>query len=164
VNVFVVGGYESELKQLVKLLKYRHARQAAEDIAVAWQELLPNLPPEVVVTHIPTTRQRERQRGFDQAQLLATAIAKQRALPHKTLLVRKAQTSQVGASRRQRLQQARLLFEPHQGTSPAGKVVLLVDDVITTGATMQSAAKLLRHSGAKAVIGLAIARQHLEKH
>ncbi|HEX6462259.1 MAG TPA: ComF family protein [Candidatus Saccharimonadales bacterium] len=162
-HAVIISNYENELKQLVRLLKYEHVRQAATDIARAWEHILPVFPKETIVTHVPTTNRRQRARGFDQAELLARALAKQKQLTYASLLRRVGNTKQVGASRQQRFRQAATMFELAGGLYK-DRLVLLVDDVITTGATIRAAATLLRQAGAKQVIAVAIARQHLEKH
>lgn len=160
-HAFVLGGYSNELKQLVRGLKYDHMRQVARDVAVGWQQLLPLLPQDAIVTPLPTASQRQRQRGFDQADLLAQALAAGRQLTCKRLLQRHGQTRQVGATRNQRFSQARSMFRLASAAPLEHKTILLVDDVITTGASLSAAAVLLQKAGAAQVMAVAIARQKL---
>ncbi len=160
-HAFILGSYEDELKQLVRLLKYEHVRQIATDIIEAWQAILPLFPKHVVVTYVPTSARRQRERGFDQAALLAKALAKRKSLSYQSLLTRKGSTKQVGASRRQRFLQANVMFELNASVSLKDKTIILVDDVITTGATVNAVATKLRKAGAKQIIAVAIARQKL---
>jgi predicted amidophosphoribosyltransferase len=107
-----------------------------------------------VVTWAPTTPVRLRGRGFDQARLLARAVARRRGLPCRPLLRRwagPAQTGRDAAARR-----AGPLFS---ASGPVrGRRVLLVDDVVTTGATVSAAARALREAGAIEVHVVAAAR------
>jgi len=148
-------------RELVARLKYRNARAAAGFLATAMAALVD--PGDVdVVTWAPTTAARRRRRGFDQAALLARLVARRMGRPCSPLLARPPgppQTGRAGAARR--LPRGFEARAPGRcRTRPAR--VLLVDDVVTTGATMTAAARALRAAGATAVHGLAAARTPLK--
>jgi predicted amidophosphoribosyltransferase len=151
--------YEGVGRELVARLKYRNARAAAGFLAGAMAALVD--PADVdVVTWAPTTAARRRRRGFDQAALLARLVARRIAVPCRPLLTRPPgppQTGRAGAAR----QQPRG-FRPGRRSRPRTQRVLLVDDVVTTGATMTAAARALRAAGATGVHGLAAARTPLK--
>jgi len=105
-----------------------------------------------VITWVPATNPNRRRRGFDQGQLLARGLAIDRGLPLKRLLRRGDPISQTGRSRGERLAGPELVA--------AGLItghVLIVDDVITTGASMSSAAQVLRRAGADRITAIAAA-------
>lgn len=107
-----------------------------------------------VVTWAPTSRRRRQRRGFDQAELVARRVALQLGVPCRRLLEREGPDApQTGQSR------ARRLHGPVFRASPAaaGERVLVVDDVVTTGATLRSAAAALRQAGAASVVRSALA-------
>jgi len=106
-----------------------------------------------VVTWAPTSRKRRRQRGFDQAELVARRVAAQLGLPCRRLLEREGAVPQTGRARAERL------HGPVFRASPAavGRRVLVVDDVVTTGSTLRSAAVALRAAGATWVQRAAVA-------
>jgi ComF family protein len=107
-----------------------------------------------VVTWAPTSRARRRRRGFDQAELVARRVAAQLGVPCRRLLEREGgDVPQTGRDRAARL------HGPVFRTSPraAGERVLVVDDVVTTGATLRSAADALRRAGARSVVRAALA-------
>lgn len=111
-----------------------------------------------VVTWAPTTPARRRRRGYDQAELLARALARDLGVPARRCLRRLPGPAQTGRQRSERLLGPR--FDPHRGIrqAVAGRRVALVDDVVTTGATLRRATEVLRSHGAVAVVGVVLAR------
>lgn len=156
--LFVLGAHDAELKELVHRLKFTGARQVAHDVAPALAELLPVLPEGVLVVHVPTADRRVRARGFDQAELLAKALSVELKRPYTSLLRRHGKTRQVGADQPTRRTQAEAMFSVLRPARIKSCPILLVDDVVTTGASMEAAAALLKQSGATQVYGIAIAR------
>lgn len=106
-----------------------------------------------VVTWAPTSTARRRRRGFDQAELVATTVARQLGLPVRALLRRTDETHQTGLGRAERQQQATFVAHPRTD----GRRVLIVDDVVTTGATLRHAEHALRTAGAATVHCAAVA-------
>ncbi|MBL8160165.1 ComF family protein [Candidatus Saccharibacteria bacterium] len=160
-GLYALGSYQAPLTKLVKGLKYHGTRQFAEDAAAALRRQVAvateSLPP--LVTHVPTTNRRERQRSYDQAGLFAKAFASQTGLAHHSFLRRNGNIRQVGADRNGRFAQAETMFSARRGVQLAGRDVLLFDDVFTTGASMFRCARLLRDAGAGSVTGVVIARK-----
>ncbi len=144
--------YDAAAREVVARLKYRNERAPLSWLA----ELVANLvrAGEVeVVTWAPTTEARRRRRGFDQAELLARRVARELGLPCRDLLQRRggpAQTGQDAAHRRLGPE-----FRPRRRLG--GVAVAVVDDVVTTGATLSGAGRALREAGAGHRLGLAAA-------
>ncbi len=111
----------------------------------------------VVVTWAPTVTSRARRRGADQAETLARAATREVSAPVRILptLRRIGRGRQVGRDRVQRIDGAR--FAPEPGAVPTGAHVVVVDDVCTTGATLDAAAAALLDAGAARVDGLVLA-------
>ena len=92
-----------------------------------------------------------RHRGYDQAVLIAKAVSKNQRLPCQILLIRNSSTRQVGAGRSDRFRQLAGAFSVSPSANVNGVNVLLVDDVLTTGATLETAAHELKKHGVASV-------------
>ncbi len=113
-----------------------------------------------VVIPVPLHRQRQRERGYNQAALIAKPLAKRLKLPYQSALlarIRPRPDKQI-LSNKERWESVRGAFATRPGSQVDNLRVLLVDDVMTTGATLDSCAKALREAGAKSVAGITVAR------
>lgn len=147
--------YEGQARTLILRLKFESVRAAAVPLARAMC-VLPAGEEDVIVP-VPTTRRRLRQRGFNQAALLAGEIARELGMPVENALVRgdeRAAQSTLSAGGRRR----NLVGCMQAAADVSGKRVLLVDDVYTTGSTAQEAARALLEAGARSVGMLSAAR------
>jgi ComF family protein len=113
-----------------------------------------------IVVPVPLHRTRERERGFNQAELIARQAAKRLRLPLKPVLLKrtKARPEKHILSNEDRWRIVRGAFATRPGSQVDNKRVLLVDDVMTTGATLDACAAALLEAGAKSIIGLTVAR------
>jgi competence protein ComFC len=113
-----------------------------------------------VVVPVPLHRQCERERGYNQAALIAKPLAKQLALPYKSALLTRIRPrpDKHLLSYEERWESVRGAFATRPGSQVDNLRVLLIDDVMTSGATLDSCAKTLRGAGARSVIGLTVAR------
>ena len=148
--------YEDTGRDLVTALKYRGGRDALAWASVAMAGLLVP-PPGVIVTWAPTSAARRRQRGFDQAELLARAVAQRWGSPSAGLLRRGRGAPQTGRSAVER--RGGPTFTVIRAVAAT---VVLVDDVVTSGATLTAAARALHAAGAGRVLGLTLARTPLK--
>lgn len=151
--------YDGAGRELLARLKYRNGRSAVGWLAAAMATLVVGADFDVV-TWAPTTDDRRRARGFDQAEVLARPLARQLGRPCRPLLVRRRGPPQTGRSRAER----RLgpVFAPRAPNGAADLRVLLVDDVLTSGATLTSAAGALRACGATGVAAVTAGRTPLK--
>jgi predicted amidophosphoribosyltransferase len=130
----------------VAALKYRNARTLAPWLAERLAGLVEGATVDVV-TWAPTGAARRRHRGFDQGEVLARALAKQLRRPVRRLLARPAASGpQTGQSRAERL-----VGPAFVARRPIAGHVLIVDDVVTTGATLRAAQAALIAAGASSV-------------
>ena len=152
--------YQEEVREAMLRFKFRRAA----DAAVPLGELLARCAAEHfagdfdAVTWVPVSRQRLRQRGYDQARLLAEAacrvwVTEARALLRKTIHTPPQSSLRDAAARR-----ANVLGAFDALPEAAGRRVLLVDDICTSGATLCECARVLRQAGAEAVMCAVVAR------
>ncbi len=114
------------------------------------------------VAWVPLSPAGKKKRGYDQSQLLARSVAKALGLPLLPILRKVRDTAvQHELPRQERLANVKMAYEA--GSGAAGKRVLLVDDIVTTGATMTECALALYRAGAKEVAGLCIADAPLKE-
>ncbi len=148
-SLWTVAAYEGVAKELVHRLKFERSRAGAVPIAgLLAERCAPGS--DTVVTFIPTASRRIRERGYDQAAVIAKELSARLNLPLVPCLARIGDKRQVGSSRALRKQMDGV-FRPLNPEIFRGKHVMIVDDVLTTGATCEAAAKILRQAGAKQV-------------
>jgi ComF family protein len=150
--------FEGPARALVHALKFRAALGVADVMAAQIVAGAPPglLAPPATLVPVPTHTTRRRARGFDHADHLARALAVRTGLDIARCLVRSgAPTRQAGASRAARRAEGRIEVEV-RGDPPAS--VVLVDDVHTTGATLEACGRAVRRAGAYTVCAVAYAR------
>jgi ComF family protein len=164
--VWVSTDYAGVAKDLIVSYKFNHNRSAAGNISSIMAESLLSFNNDsdleqkrYVLVPVPTASSRVRQRGFDHSMLLARKLAEELGAAYSPALVRHGQAQQVGANRSVRFAQAASAYSVKDVQAIRGKNILLVDDVVTTGATLSGAARQLRKAGAKSVNALIFAKR-----
>lgn len=150
--------YEGLAKQLVHVMKFRYSAEAAAIIGSELHSILPHLPAGTVVVPVPTVSAHVRQRGLDHTTLIAEAIAREKGLRVQKILRRTGVARQVGATRNTRHKQMETAFRVVSGPHDVRLPVLLVDDVFTTGATIEGAARTLRDAGYETIDAVIFAK------
>jgi ComF family protein len=155
--------YGGLVREALHALKYRGERRLAEPLGAAaaarWREAA--IGGDVLV-HVPVHPSRRAARGYDQAELLARAAAAALGRPAVPALRRDRATVpqyELGRDRRAANVAAAFKVDPARRAEVAGRWIVLVDDVVTTGATLVASAEALLEAGAVAVSALTVARE-----
>jgi ComF family protein len=162
------------MKAAIHALKYDRLHPAAQGLgqmlAQAIAQLAAEAPAEMLVVPVPLHRSKHAERGFNQARSLAAAAlealrkthpAWRLTLASSTLMRLRATESQAGLTPRQRRLNVRAAFSVSDSTAVAGKHILLIDDILTTGATARAASQALVRAGAASVYVATLARARL---
>jgi ComF family protein len=168
------GSYESELRDLIHLLKFQQVRPAAAILGRLLAEAIANLEPvmpvgKIAVVPVPLYKRKQAQRGFNQAEMIARAALKTLSRPGRfelctgILLRRRETASQIGLTSHQRRENMRGAFAVNHATGVierdiVKRDILLIDDVVTTGTTVSECARVLLRSGAARVWVATVAR------
>lgn len=163
-GVRVAAEYAGAARTALLALKFGGQRRVAERLATLltvpfWCDI----KIADIVIPMPLHASRQRERGYNQAEALARAFASQQGLRLRSDLLERtrateAQTRLSREERRRNVAGAFALTSPAAATAISGKHILLVDDVTTTGSTLDAAAEPLRAAGAASIWGLALAR------
>jgi len=159
-NAWVVGSRDGALKALIDLYKFERAMAADEVLSSLLDARLPLLPVDTIITYIPATASHGRQRGYDTMERVANRLARTRGLEVGKLIERKKDIVQRGASRKERLtrqyEALAVVKINHKGP------ILLIDDIYTTGGTLNAATRRLREVYRQPIFVAVIARQPLD--
>jgi ComF family protein len=155
--------YDDALIEAVLLLKYEEVTRLGDWFAGRLAELVQREAAELgadVVVPVPLHRDRQRERGYNQAELIARPLARRLGLRvERYLLARtRPRPAQLVLSRTEHWKSVRGAYATREGLKVDNLRVLLVDDVLTTGATLDACARALKKAGAAAVLGLTVAR------
>jgi ComF family protein len=157
--LYCVGGYSGRLRDLILLFKYEQMRPLAKPLGDFLRRGYPREAQFDMLVPMPLHWRRQRERGFNQAELLAEQLAPLSGLPVVTAVRRVKHTPrQAGLTGKQRRANVKGAFTVPKPALVRGKRVLLVDDVLTTGASANSCAQALKEAGASTVAILALAR------
>ncbi|MGI6373998.1 MAG: ComF family protein [Patescibacteria group bacterium] len=167
-NLIIIGHYEQDplLKRLIIYYKYRFlaplslilGKYLVSALKKYPQLIAPLASKSVLLIPLPLSSRRQAWRGFSQTQLLAEILSETYGWQLSGQLKRpRHRPPQAKLKREQRLENVANVFT-WTGESLAGKTIILLDDVITTGATLNEASRILREQGALAVWGLVVAK------
>jgi ComF family protein len=159
-QVYSFGAYEGVLRKLIHVFKFEGVRTLQRPLGSLLARALPRESSFDAIVPMPLHWRRRWQRGFNQSELLAREIGRKWGVPVFALVRRKRATApQAGLTSAQRRKNVQGAFEVRKGQRLKGIRILLIDDVLTTGATASACARALKRAGAAQVTFLALARR-----
>ena len=160
-KAIAVGVYEGTLSEAIHILKYQKKQAMAKHLnAMITDVLFQGFADSDIVIPVPLHKKRLNERGFNQSLLISHHISKRFSIPlcMEGLQRTRWTRPQIELTRDERLKNVKGAFAAGAGFKPEGKKIILVDDVYTTGATVNECAKVLKKGGAKEVVVFTIAR------
>ncbi len=159
-QALAAGAFEGPLREAVHLFKYRPMRALGRPLAGWMADRVRLVHALDAVVPVPLHRSRLRQRGFNQAVLLGQVVADRFGLPHSfdNLARVRPTRPQVELTGKERTENVRDAFAVSRPAELEGKRLLLLDDVFTTGATLNECSRVLKLAGARSVIAFTLAR------
>ena len=162
---FSLIDYSQEVRELLHGIKYNGLKRAVKilsDIAVAWPELS-GIHCDLI-TSVPMNQKKRWKRGFNQCELIAKTISKKIKAPYENILLEKTDAGkQNELGYRDRFLNVIGRYKVQSKSKFMGKTVLLVDDIFTSGATVNECARILLENGAFQVFSLSIARTKIKR-
>ncbi|MDB5161993.1 MAG: putative amidophosphoribosyltransferase [Candidatus Saccharibacteria bacterium] len=160
-QAWVVGIRQGVLQRSIDEFKFQYKRAHAPYLADLLHRKLPRLPRSAVLVPIPSSPAHVRERGYDHIELITQSLSHLTGLHMVKALGRHNTQTQHSADRSKRLLQAQSAFRVNVKLNPA-HIYVIVDDVITTGSTIDQASRLLYVAGARLIFVVALARQPLD--
>ncbi|MGB3023845.1 MAG: hypothetical protein WBB39_03505 [Candidatus Saccharimonadales bacterium] len=159
-DAWCVGERSGALRELIDRYKFDRARAGGSILASLLDAVVPQLPQGTVVTYIPDIAPHRRQRGYDHMRYCARLFARGRGLDCQPLLTRQTSLSQRGAGKIERAKRQRGAFRVDETVEHP---TLLIDDICTTGATLNAGAAALRSVSQQPVFIAVVARQPFDR-
>jgi len=157
--------FEFSDSQIIRKMIHAYKYKFVKDISVYLANILSQEVPREfffeidLITSVPLHKKRYKERGYNQAELMARHLALKVGLEYQELLVRKKYTEvQMTLLREERLKNIKNVFDFVASDSIEGQKILIIDDVATTLATLNECAEVLKKAGARQVVGLVVAR------
>ena len=153
---------ERQVSELISGFKFKFWEEAAKPLGKILIEYSKNLPlkwKESLVVPIPLSRQRGRERGFNQSEIIAKTLADYFGAQFDSNNLERVRNAkpQSEMNFHKRLENVRGVFTVREGFLFSGQKIILVDDVVTSGATFFEAATVLKETGAKSIVAIAVA-------
>jgi ComF family protein len=163
-RAFAVTYYEQVLREAVHQFKFSQKTGLGKPLA---QLMITHLPEDIdlmqyqAILPVPLHKIRQRQRGYNQSAILAKALSHHFKIPlllNTLIRIRHTNSQALIKGRKERQENVKNAFRVVNPTSLQDKHVVLVDDVLTTGATVNECSKMLKKAGVKSVLVLALSR------
>ena len=164
-GIWAFAHYREGVRDLLRALKYQRKKSALpalHTILAAGEVPLAQLPHPLTAAAVPLAPERLRTRGFNQVEEIFAPWLAAHDITLTPLLVRTRETAPLYArTRAERRQELRGAFAMAESAHAAGKDILLMDDIMTTGATLGTCARTLKRAGAHHIYAFVLASEHL---
>jgi len=152
--------YDELIRDLLHGMKFRNKKRVAQGLGLLWASHAKKFAngEEFTLVPMPMHRTKQRERGFNQAEVLTAAVSKKLGYPMENILIRTHDTPpQSGLHPSQRAENVKGIFAIRKNESVEGKNFILTDDIFTTGASLNECAKALKNAGAAKVLCMTFA-------
>ena len=151
--------YDDIMSEALADMKFKGRKRAAWGLGIAWAACFWPPDKDCVLVPLPLHKKKKKERGFNQAEVLTRALTSSLGIRWEAMLVRTVDTPpQAGLHPKQREENVRGVFTVAPGYSPVGKIIAIVDDIYTTGSSINECARVLREAGADQVHARTLAR------
>ena len=149
VSTFV---YDELMRDLLHDMKFRNKKRIAAGLGLLWAKCIEMPDGEYLLTWLPMHQKKQKERGFNQAEVMAKEIAKAHGVSCRNIIRRVIDTpAQSGLHPKLRQENVKGVFEINRGQSLQGSSVVVIDDIFTTGASLNECARVLKENGAKVI-------------
>lgn len=156
-QLYVATYLDKYSQEMVHRLKFDRLYGAGDRIAQILRDNSPPMSKDTIITYVPTSPDRVRKRGYDHARLIANSFAQMHGLACLPFVAKINATRQVGANKKQRADQASNAYTTLKRDVDPKRKIILIDDIITTGATLGACVKIMKKAGYKNVTCLVFA-------
>lgn len=156
-QLYVATYLDKYPKEMIYKLKFNRLYSAGDRIAQILRENSPPIDKNTIITYVPTSPDRVRKRGYDHSKLIACSFAQMNGLSCLPFLVKINATRQVGSNKKQRVSQADSSYTIVKRDIDPKCHIILIDDIVTTGATLSACTKIMKKAGYKHVTCLVFA-------
>lgn len=156
------GYYKGALKELIHLFKFKKDFLAGEILVGMLETKISSISKEYILTYIPIGKKSKKTRGFNQCEYIAKLLSKRLDLKYMETLIKSKETRvQKELSKSERRENIKDSFSIKDKCDIEGKKFILIDDVVTTGATIEEGIKILKENGANEIKILTIAKSRI---
>jgi len=160
--------YDELMRDLLLELKFKQNKQIAHSLGKLWAMHVSdtfNYKDNTFFVPLPMHQKKQRERGFNQAEILTQHLSNRLNIPMENTLLRTIDTPpQSGLHPRQRIENVHGAFDVAKGINPQGKNYIIIDDIYTTGASLNACAKVLKEAGALGVSCMTLAVVEKREH
>ena len=150
--------YDELMRDLLRDMKFRNKKRIATGLGKLWAKLIKMPDEEFVLTWLPMHPKKQKERGFNQAEVMAKVIAQALGLSCRSILRRTVDTpAQAGLHPKLRQENVRDAFEINRGLTIHDANIVVIDDIFTTGASLNECARVLKEGGANNIYAKTLA-------